>query len=78
VGRCAPRREDPLAEERPEFGADDVDVVGQEFRVVGQDGDARIWDSGLEAAGDRGALGREAYLQAFGERIGRPVSRRRL
>ncbi|MBK3395422.1 MULTISPECIES: HAD family phosphatase [Methylobacterium] len=35
---------------------------------------AAIWDSGLEAAGDRGALGREAYLQAFGERIGRPVS----
>ncbi len=35
---------------------------------------AAVWDSGLEAEGDRGALGREAYLQAFGERIGRPVS----
>jgi hypothetical protein len=43
--------------------------------AIGADGRAVAHpDSGLEAAGDRGALGREAYLQAFGERIGRPVS----
>jgi HAD superfamily hydrolase (TIGR01509 family) len=35
---------------------------------------AAIWDSGLEFQGDSGALGPQAYLQAFGERIGYPVS----
>ncbi len=35
---------------------------------------AAIFDSGLEYEGDRGALSPQAYLQAFGERIGYPVS----
>lgn len=35
---------------------------------------AAIWDSGLEFQGDSGALSPQAYLQAFGERIGYPIS----
>ncbi|MFH6781773.1 MULTISPECIES: HAD family hydrolase [Methylobacterium] len=34
---------------------------------------AAIWDSGLERLGDAGTLPRDAYLQAFGDRIGFPV-----
>lgn len=35
---------------------------------------AAIWDSGLEFQGDSGALAPQDYLQAFGDRIGYPVS----
>ncbi|MGX7706081.1 HAD family hydrolase [Methylobacterium sp. Gmos1] len=36
--------------------------------------EAAVWDSGLEFQGDRGALAPQAYLRAFGERIGYPIN----
>ncbi|PIK73563.1 HAD family hydrolase [Methylobacterium frigidaeris] len=35
---------------------------------------AAIWDGGLEFQGDSGALAPRAYLRAFGDRIGYPIS----
>ena len=34
-----------------------------------------VWSSGLEARSDNGELGPDAYLQALGELLGRPVPR---
>ena len=36
---------------------------------------AAIWGSGFEASSEAGAMGAEAYLTGFGERIGYPPSR---
>ncbi|KMO20939.1 HAD family hydrolase [Methylobacterium platani] len=51
-----------------------VDRLSEITGLPADDIYAAIWDSGLEHLGDSGALGPQAYLQAFGDRIGYPVS----
>ncbi|MGL4810591.1 MAG: HAD family hydrolase [Beijerinckiaceae bacterium] len=36
---------------------------------------AAIWESGFEDEADRGAITESAYLVAFGQRLGRPITR---
>ncbi|AWB25089.1 HAD family phosphatase [Methylobacterium currus] len=51
-----------------------VEHLSEITGIPADDIDAAIWDSGLEFQGDSGALAPQAYLQAFGDRIGYPVS----
>jgi putative hydrolase of the HAD superfamily len=67
------------------FDMDDVlcayDVprrLGELSRLSGRSVEAvhaAIWDSGFEHAADEGAIDAQGYLEGFGARLGRPLSR---